>query len=97
MIISSDADAGEEAVPLCKNTISAFSRRFEERPYRDMKKSLKPKCSKRKIYHTSGFWPRVRARALRAPVFLDLLPRLTGRCAPPLADRSLAAPQKIKK
>jgi hypothetical protein len=31
---------------------------------------------------TSGFWPRVRARALRAPVFLGALPRPTGRCAP---------------
>ncbi len=33
--------------------------------------------------YTSGFWPRVRARALRAPVFLGSLPRQTGRCAPP--------------
>ena len=33
-------------------------------------------------YETSGFWPRVRARALRAPVFLGTLPRQTGRCAP---------------
>ncbi len=32
---------------------------------------------------TSGFWPRVRARALRAPVFLRSLPRKKGRCAPP--------------
>jgi hypothetical protein len=32
---------------------------------------------------TSRFWPRVRARALRAPVFLGSLPRPTGRCAPP--------------
>ncbi len=30
-----------------------------------------------------GFWPRVRARARRAPVFLGSLPRQTGRCAPP--------------
>jgi hypothetical protein len=30
---------------------------------------------------TSGFWPRVRARALRAPVFLGSLTRQTGRCA----------------
>jgi hypothetical protein len=30
---------------------------------------------------TSGFWPRVRARALRAPVFLSSLQRKTGRCA----------------
>ncbi len=35
------------------------------------------------LYNTSGFWPRVRARALRAPVFLGSLPRQTGRCAPP--------------
>ncbi len=32
---------------------------------------------------TSGFWPRVRARALRAPVFLGSLLRPTGRCAHP--------------
>ena len=44
---------------------------------------------------TSGFWPRVRARALRAPVFLDSLRRPTGRYAPP-AHRSFAAPLKIK-
>ncbi len=36
------------------------------------------------IDKTSGFWPRVRARALRAPVFLSSLPPQTGRCAPPL-------------
>jgi hypothetical protein len=30
------------------------------------------------IEFTSGFWPRVRARALRAPVFLGLLPCQTG-------------------
>ena len=35
------------------------------------------------ICTTSGFWPRVHARALRAPVFLGALPRQTGRCAPP--------------
>ncbi len=35
------------------------------------------------IYLTSGFWPRVRARALRAPVFLGSLTRQTGRYAPP--------------
>ncbi len=39
---------------------------------------------------TSGFWPRVRARALRALVFLGALP-----CPP--AHRSFAAPPKIKK
>jgi hypothetical protein len=39
---------------------------------------------------TSGFWPHVRARALRAPVFLGALPRQTGRCAP-AAHRSFAA------
>ena len=36
-----------------------------------------------KYVFTSGFWPRVRARALRAPVFLSSLPPQTGRCAPP--------------
>ena len=35
------------------------------------------------IFQTSGFWPRVRARALRAPVFLRSLQPQTGRCAPP--------------
>ncbi len=35
----------------------------------------------------SGFWPRVRARALRAPVFLSYLTHKQGRCAspPPIA------------
>jgi hypothetical protein len=46
------------------------------------------------IYSTSGFWPRVRARALRAPVFLGSLPRQTGRCAPP-PHSSFAAYKKI--
>jgi hypothetical protein len=35
------------------------------------------------IVVTSGFWPRVRARALRAPVIFRSLPHQTGRCAPP--------------
>ncbi len=48
------------------------------------------------ISKTSGFWPRVRARALRAPVFLDSLQRQTGRCAPP-AHRSFAASCSIPK
>jgi hypothetical protein len=34
--------------------------------------------------NTSGFWPRVRARALRAPVFLISLPPQTGAARPPL-------------
>ncbi len=33
--------------------------------------------------NTSGFWPRVRARTLRATVFFSSLPHQTGRCAPP--------------
>jgi hypothetical protein len=37
----------------------------------------------RVIFPTSGFWPRVRARALRAPVFLGSLTCQTVRCAPP--------------
>jgi hypothetical protein len=37
----------------------------------------------------------VRARALRAPVFLGSLPHQTGRCAPP-ANHSCAAPPKQK-
>jgi hypothetical protein len=43
------------------------------------------------ILNTSGFWPRVRARELRAQVFLGSLPRQSGRCAPPPAHRSFAA------
>ncbi len=39
------------------------------------------------IKNTSGFWPRVRARALRAPVFLGSLLCQTGRCAPPPASQ----------
>jgi hypothetical protein len=35
------------------------------------------------LRNTSGFWPRVRARALRTPVFFSSLPCQTGRCAPP--------------
>jgi hypothetical protein len=42
-----------------------------------------------------GFWPRVRARALRTPVFLGSLPRPTGAARPP-AHRSFAAPPKTK-
>jgi hypothetical protein len=45
---------------------------------------------KGEIWTTSGFWPRVRARALRAPVLLGLLTCQTGRCAP-LAHGSFAA------
>ena len=45
------------------------------------------------ILTTSGFWPRVRGRALRAPVFLGSLPRPVRA---PLAHRSFAAPTKIK-
>jgi hypothetical protein len=48
------------------------------------------------IYITSGFWPRVRARALRAPVFLGPLPAKRAAARPP-AHRSFAAPPKIKK
>ncbi len=48
--------------------------------------------SLKEYWRTSGFWPRVRASALRAPVFLSSLPPQTGRCAPPppahLADPS---------
>jgi hypothetical protein len=35
------------------------------------------------------FWPRVRARALRAPVFLGSLTRQKGRCAPPTRPSQL--------
>jgi hypothetical protein len=42
------------------------------------------------LYSTSGFWPRVRARALRAPAKLGLLTCQTERCVP-LAHGSFAA------
>ncbi len=45
---------------------------------------------------TSGFWPRVRARALRAPVFLGSLPRPTGRCAPLRPSQLRCSPQTKK-
>ncbi len=48
-------------------------------------------------YVTSGFLPRVRARALRAPVFLGSLPHLTGRCAPPPRPSQLRYSLKNKK
>jgi hypothetical protein len=51
---------------------------------------IDPICSHNKLYRTSGFWPRVRARALRAPAKLGLLTCQTGRCAP-LAHGSFAA------
>jgi hypothetical protein len=46
---------------------------------------------------TSGFWPRVRARALRAPVFLSSLPRKQGAARPPPAQRSFAASHSTPK
>ncbi len=48
-----------------------------------LKQKKKKNFEKILYLKTSGFWPRVRARALRAPVFLGALPRQTGRCAPP--------------
>ena len=50
--------------------------------------------------YTSGFWPRVRARALRAPVFWNTLPCQTGaaRPTPPIAaSLLLIRPPKIYK
>jgi hypothetical protein len=46
---------------------------------------------------TSGFWPRVRARALRAPVFFSSLPRQPGRCAPRPRPPQLRCFSKIYK
>jgi hypothetical protein len=40
---------------------------------------------------TSGFWPRVRARALRAPVFFRLINMQNGALRVPPAHRSFAA------
>jgi hypothetical protein len=50
----------------------------------------KPKCMK-----TSGFWPRVRARA-RTRLF-GLIKMKNGALRPPPGHRSFAAPPKIKK
>jgi hypothetical protein len=42
------------------------------------------------VSYTSGFWPRVRARALRAPVFLSSLPPPNGAlCDPPSRSSQL--------
>jgi hypothetical protein len=60
-------------------------------------------CSSRNtkgIFRTSGFWPRVRARALRAPVFLSSLPRKQGAARPPppnAASLLLIRPPEIYK
>ncbi len=43
-----------------------------------------------KLLYTSGFWARVRARALRAPVFLGSLTRQKGAARLPI-HRSFAA------
>ncbi len=57
-------------------------------------KSIIVLCKKKKenklilFYSTSGFWPRVRARALRAPVFGGIATP-NGRCAPPPIAASL--------
>ncbi len=40
---------------------------------------------------TSGFWPRVRTRALRAPVFFAFIATLNGALRAPHAHRSFAA------
>ncbi len=44
---------------------------------------------------TSESWSRLRARALRAPVFLGPLTCIGGRCAPPAPTTSLLLPLKI--
>ncbi len=44
-------------------------------------------CESVIIKVTSGFWPRVRARALRAPVLFGSFTRPTGRCAPPTCKK----------
>ncbi len=51
---------------------------------------------KRTIFPTSGFWPRVRARALCAPVFLGLLTRKTGALRATV-HRSFAASDLLPK
>jgi hypothetical protein len=49
------------------------------------------------ISNYSGFWPRVRARALRAPVFLGSLTRQTRRCASPAHPSYTASYSSPKK
>ncbi len=46
------------------------------------------------FYTTSGFWPRVRARALRVTVFLGSVTWRTGRCAPPYHSSAPPPPKK---
>jgi len=49
------------------------------------------------LFKTSVFWPRVRARALRAHVFLGSITRQKGRCAPTApVHRSFAASYSSK-
>jgi hypothetical protein len=48
------------------------------------------------VLNTSGFWPRMRARALRAPVFLGSFTHQTGRCAPPPPIAASLHPLKEK-
>jgi hypothetical protein len=48
------------------------------------------------LKYTSGFWPRVRARALRAPVFLGSLLRSRGRSAPPRPSQLRCSPKSKK-
>ncbi len=43
------------------------------------------------FYSTSGFWPRMRARALRAPVFFRFINMQNGELRAPPAHRSFAA------
>jgi hypothetical protein len=57
------------------------------------------KCTCMLIWYTSGFWPRVRARALRAPVFFwayKHAKRGAARPPPMAASLLLIHPPKIK-
>jgi hypothetical protein len=59
---------------------SNLARRY---PFQPRHNRLYATYNNETIYATSVFWPRVRARALRAPVFLKLINTPNGRCAPP--------------
>ncbi len=48
------------------------------------------------LLYTSGFGPRVRARALRAPVFLGSLTHQRGVARPPPPIAASLLPQKLK-
>ncbi len=84
--------------PLCLRPFSMLPRGTEWLTLVTGNGSIYFPFSSDEILNTSGSWPRVRARALHAPVFLGSLLLQTGRCAPstPIAaSLLLIRPPKI--